>query len=61
MIASRVRNQLLRNENHKLADMACNVSAEILHLEDVKEDWPLEKQIQSLASCIEKRLQLEKC
>ena len=61
VIASRVRDQLLRNENHKLADMACNVSAEILHLENVKEDWPLEKQIQSLASCIEKRLQLEKC
>lgn len=60
VIASRVRTQLLRNGNHKPADMTCNVSTEILHLEDVKEDWPLEKQLQSLASCLAKKLQLEK-
>lgn len=59
VIVKRMREQLSLCVDLQLAGISCSVSSETLHLDAIENDWPLEKQVQAVASCLEKLLKVE--
>jgi sigma-B regulation protein RsbU (phosphoserine phosphatase) len=59
VIVKRIREQISLCEDFKLADTSCSVSSEILRLSATESEWPLERQVQSVVSWLEKMLQVE--
>lgn len=59
IIVKRTREQLSLCEDLQLAGISCSVSSETLHLDAIENDWPPEKQVQAVASCLEELLKVE--
>lgn len=59
VIVKRMREQLALCVDLQLAGISCSVSSETLQLDAIENDWPLEKQVQAVASCLEKLLKVE--
>jgi hypothetical protein len=59
VIVKRTQKQLSLCEDLQQAGISCSVSSETLHLNAIENDWPFERQVQAVASCLEKLLKVE--
>jgi signal transduction histidine kinase len=59
VIVKRIREQLSLCRDLQLAGVSCSVSTKTPHLDAIENDWPFERQVQSVVSCLGKLLKVE--
>jgi hypothetical protein len=59
VIVKRMREQLSLCEDLQLAGISCSVSTRTPHLDAIENDWPFERQVQSVVSCLGKLLKVQ--
>jgi signal transduction histidine kinase len=59
VIVKRIREQISLCEDLKLAGISCSVFSESLKLSAMESEWPLERQVECVVSCLGKLLQVE--